>query len=69
MIRFVIFLVGLVLFLAGAASNYPNITMPIDFRSITMSLGLVTLALDVVLMTVGVFLILIASVFHKLFPA
>jgi len=69
MIRFVIFLLGLALCLVGAASKYPSIPMPIDISLESISLGLVTLAVDVVLMVVGIFLILIALVFHRIFPS
>ncbi|MDH3215159.1 MAG: hypothetical protein OEN01_02575 [Candidatus Krumholzibacteria bacterium] len=66
MIRLVIFLLGLGMFLAGAASHFQHIRMPIDLRSITWSLGSVALTLDVVLMVAGVFFILVAWVFHRL---
>ena len=66
MIRLTIFLLGLGAFLFGAASNYPSISMPIDCRSIVLSIGPSGLSLDVILMIIGVFLILIALIFHKL---
>lgn len=66
MIRLTIFLLGLGAFLFGAASNYPSISMPIDCRSIVLSIGPSGLTLDVILMIIGVFLILIALIFHKL---
>ena len=66
MIRLTIFLLGLGAFLFGAASNYPKISMPIDCRSIVWSIGPSGLTLDVILMIIGVFLMLIAFIFHKL---
>jgi hypothetical protein len=68
MIRLAIFLFGLGMFLVGAASNFERIPMPFDCRSITLSIGFVTLSLDVVLMVAGVFFILVAWVFHRLNP-
>jgi hypothetical protein len=65
-IRLFIFLIGLGLLLVGAASNYEFIPMPIDLRSIDVSIAGAGLTLDVLLMIVGVFLILIAWIFHKL---
>ena len=67
-IRLIIFLVGFGTFLVGAACNYPKITLPFDCRSITFSLGTTTFTLDVVLMVVGVFLVIVAWVFHRLNP-
>jgi hypothetical protein len=68
-IRFLIFLVGFGLLLVGAASNYPKIPLPFDLKSIVLSpFGATTFTLDVVLMVVGVFLVIIAGVFHRLNP-
>ena len=67
MIRLGIFILGFGMLLVGAASHVERIQLPIDCRSITCSLGLVTLTLDVVLMVAGVFLIIMAWVFHRLF--
>jgi len=66
MIRLSIFSLGLGAFLFGAASNYPNIPLPIDCRSIVLSVGPSGLTLDVVLMIIGVFLMIVAWIFHKL---
>ncbi len=66
MIRLTIFLVGFVLFLAGAASNYQTVTLPFDLRSITWSIGFAVFTLDVLFMVVGVFLVLVAWLFHRL---
>ncbi len=66
MIRLTIFLFGFVLLLLGAASNFKRIPMPVDLTTIEASLGFVSLTLDVLLIVVGVFLVLIAWVFHKL---
>ena len=66
MIRLSIFVVGLGLFLVGAANRYAWFSMPIDPKSITLSIGFVSITLDVVMMVTGVFFILIAWVFHKL---
>ena len=66
MIRLFIFLVGLVLFLAGAATNYRQIPMPFDLKSVAVSFGSAVFSLDVIFMVVGVFLILIAWVFTRL---
>ena len=68
MIRLGILLLGLGMLFVGAASNVQRIPMPIDFRSITWSLGYVTVALDLVLMVVGGLFIVVAWVFHKLNP-
>jgi maltodextrin utilization protein YvdJ len=65
-IRLSIFVVGLGLLLVGAANRYAWFAMPIDPRSITLSLGFVSITLDVIMMVAGVFFILIAWVFHKL---
>lgn len=66
MIRFTIFLFGLAAFLLGAASNFPEIPVPIDCRAIVVSVGPSGLTLDVLLMIAGVFLMLVAWVFHRL---
>jgi hypothetical protein len=66
MIRILIFLLGLVLFAAGYTSDRDLIEMPIDFTSMTLTIGLVTVTADGILMGVGAFLIVIAIVFHKL---
>ena len=66
MIRLFIFLTGLGLFLFGAASHTQWVRLPFDCRSIECSIGSAVFSLDVVLMIVGVFLILIAWVFHRL---
>lgn len=68
MIRLVIFLLGLGMLLVGAASNTERVPLPVDCKSITCSLGFVTLSLDVALMIAGVFLILVAWVFHRINP-
>ncbi len=68
MIRLGIFFLGLGMLLVGAASNYPRISLPFDCKSITMSLGFVTLSLDVALIIAGVFWIVVAWVFHRLNP-
>jgi hypothetical protein len=66
MIRLTIFVLGLGAFLFGAASNFPKIPMPIDCRSIVCSIGPTGLTLDVILMIIGVFLMIIAWIFHRL---
>lgn len=66
MIRLTIFLLGLAAFLFGAASNFPEIPMPIDCRSIVLSIGASGLSLDVLLMMIGVFFMIIAWIFHRL---
>jgi hypothetical protein len=66
MIRLIIFLLGLGAFLFGAASNFPSIPLPIDCRSIVWSIGPSGLTLDVILMIVGVFLMMIGWIFHRL---
>ncbi len=66
MIRLIIFLIGLVLFLLGAASNFEGIPTPIDCKSIECSIGFAVFTLDVVLMVAGVFMMLIAWIFHRL---
>lgn len=66
MIRLAIFVLGFGMFLVGAASNYEWVQLPIDCRSIVLSFGSVTFTLDVILMVVGVFLVLVAWVFHRL---
>jgi hypothetical protein len=65
-IRLIIFILGFGLFLFGAASNFPSIPLPIDCKSIECSVGLVVFTLDVILMVAGVFLMLIAWIFHRL---
>jgi len=68
-IRFLIFLVGLGTFFVGAASNYPKIPLPWDVQSIVLSpFGSTTFGLDMVLMVVGIFLVIIAWVFHRINP-
>jgi len=66
MIRLVILVIGLLLLLAGAASNFKSIPMPYDFKSIAASVGTAVFSLDVIFMVSGVFLILIAWVFTRL---
>ena len=69
MIRLLIFLVGMGMFLVGAASNYPKIQLPFDCKSVVISpFGATTFTLDVVLMVVGVFLVIVAWVFHRINP-
>ena len=64
--RLIIFVLGLGMFLLGAASNFESVSLPIDCKSIECSIGHVVLTLDVILMVVGVFFMLIAFVFHRL---
>lgn len=66
MIRLGIFLLGVGMVFIGVANNSQRIPTFIDCKSITCSLGFVTVSLDVILMVVGVFFILVAWVFHKL---
>jgi predicted membrane-bound mannosyltransferase len=66
MIRLIIFLIGLVALLVGAASHGQWIPLPFDCRSIVCSIGSAGFSLDIVLMIAGVFLILIAWLFHRL---
>jgi hypothetical protein len=54
------------MFVAGAASNFERIPMPVDLTSIECNISMVMLTLDVVLMVAGVFLMLMAWVFHRL---
>jgi hypothetical protein len=54
------------MFLLGAASNIKSIPLPIDCTAIECSVGLAVFTLDVVLMVAGVFLMLVALVFHRL---
>jgi hypothetical protein len=71
-IRLSIFLAGFALFLVGAASHFENINLPFDLpfdlQKIVCSIGFTTFGLDVVAMVAGIFLILIALVFHRLWP-
>lgn len=64
--RLIIFVLGLGMFLLGAASNFESISLPIDCKSIDCSIGHAVFTLDVVLMVVGVFFMVIAFVFHRL---
>jgi hypothetical protein len=64
--RLAVFLIGLGMLLVGTASNYESIPMPIDLRSIDVSVGTAGFTLDVVLTVAGVFLMLIAWIVHKL---
>jgi len=66
MIRLTIFVLGAVTFLAGAASNFERIPLPFDLRAIDVGFGFAGFTLDVILMVVGVFLMAIAWIFHKL---
>ena len=66
MIRRSIFIIGLLLLLAGGAPRYPQIRLPINTAEITFTLGTVYLSLDIVLMVVGVFMMIVGWVFHKL---
>ena len=66
MIRLVIFIVGLLLLLAGATNNIERIPNPYDFKSIAVSVGTAVFSLDVILMVVGVFMIMIAWLFTRL---
>jgi len=66
MIRLGFFVTGAVLFLASAASNFERIPMPVDFKSIVWTVGPTALSLDVIMMVVGVFLMLIGFIFHRL---
>lgn len=66
MMRLIIFLLGLGAFLFGTASNFPNIPLPIDCRSIVWAVGPSGLTLDVILMIIGVFFMLVAWIFHRL---
>ena len=66
MIRLAIFLFGFAMFLIGASNNLTWMPTLIDCKSITWSLGLVKITLDVVLMVAGIFFIVVAWVFHKL---
>lgn len=68
MIRLVIFILGFGMFLVGAASHYEKVALPFDCRSIACTIGFATFSLDVVLIVAGVFLVLIAWVFHRLWP-
>jgi hypothetical protein len=52
--------------LVGAVSRWEKNPLPFDCTSIECSIGPTMFTLDVVLMVVGVFLILIAWVFHRL---
>lgn len=61
-----IFFVGFAMFLVGAASNFKSIPLPFDCKSIACTISTTTLSLDVVLITVGVFLILIAWLIKRL---
>ena len=64
--RGLIFFVGFALFVIGAVSNFKSIPLPFDCKSITCSISTTAFTLDVVLMTVGVFLILIAWLIKRL---
>ncbi len=66
MIRLSIFIIGFLMLLVGGAANYPQIPLPFDSSEITFTLGMVVLSLDIVLVVAGVFLIIVAWVFHKL---
>jgi hypothetical protein len=57
------------MFLVGAASNYPKISLPFDVKSIVISpFDATTFTLDVLLMVVGAFFMIIAGVFHRINP-
>ncbi len=66
MIRLIIFLVGLLMFLAGAASNFESIPLPFNLKTTSVSIGSPVFSLDVVFMMAGIFLMLIAWVFTRL---
>jgi len=52
--------------LIGLLSRFSVVAMPVDFKAISISFVAVRYTLDVVLLVAGLFLILIAWVFHKL---
>ena len=54
--------------LVGVASNYPKISLPFDCKSVAVSVAGATFTLDVVLIAAGIFVVIIAGVFHRLNP-
>ena len=66
MIRRSIFIIGFLMLVSGGVPRYPQIPFPFNAAEITFTLGTVLLSLDLVLMVAGVFLIIVAWVFHKL---
>jgi hypothetical protein len=50
----------------AALSNYSSVKLPIDCKSIECGIGTAIFTLDVIFAVVGVFLILIAFIFHRL---
>ncbi len=66
MIRLVILVIGLLLLLAGAASNFQSIPLLFKLKSVAVAVGTAVFSLDVIMMVTGVFMILIAWVFTRL---
>jgi len=65
-IRFVLLLMGLAMVYLGVGSHYPRMPVPFESRAISWSLGFTDMSLDVILVVVGLFLVLIAWVFNRL---
>ncbi len=66
MIRLFILVIGLLLLLAGAASNFESIPFLFKLKSVAVAVGTAVFTLDVIMMVTGVFMILIAWVFTRL---
>ena len=66
MIRLFILVIGLLLLLAGAASNFESIPFLFKLKSGAVAVGTAVFTLDVIMMVTGVFMILIAWVFTRL---
>jgi len=66
MMRLAFFLIGFALFLYGAASNFEQIPLPFDPKSKTVSFLASAFTLDTVMMIVGVFMLIISWLIHRL---
>jgi hypothetical protein len=64
--RIFLFLVGLVMFLVGAVSNFSWNPLPFNCRAVPCSVGPAVFTLDVVMMVVGVFIMIMVWVLGKL---
>lgn len=67
MLRIITFLLGVTFFVAGMASRRGSALIPIDLASFSFAIGFVSVSLDTIIMVVGVFFMVAAGVFHKLF--
>ena len=64
--RIFAFLVGLAMFLAGVASYFELLPLPIELKTTTVGISMTGLSLDVVLIVVGVLVMMITWVFGRL---